>query len=126
MRNCDTPSEILNRALGVLEDRLRILAAPVTVSDHSDWALLDPVISALVPGWYKSILSRWSLCNAVMECPGRGDDVVRVFSFLRPSDFAVLFAAGSLIHRLVDSGFFPVGNESDGNLWLCRSADGPM
>jgi hypothetical protein len=118
-------SELTKNALELLEQRFKILSAPAWTTDISDWDRISPNIGSVIPAWYKHIVSTYRVMGGVLEYRGGGADPVRVLSLFGPEDFAIVLAEDSLMRPLLDHGYFPFANESDGNAWLCTGERGP-
>jgi hypothetical protein len=123
----DTPlvSELTTSALELLEQRFKILSTPTRKAEASEWDRVVSKIGSLVPRWYMHILSTYHLVGGVLEYRGKGEAPLRLLSFFRPDDLEVVLAADSLMRPLLDYGYFPFANESDGNAWLCARDQAP-
>jgi hypothetical protein len=101
-----------------LEKRLTILDVPSRRIEMSEWDVLSYQIRQAVPHWIPPFLAKYALAGAVLECRGKTESFVRLFSFFEPKDYALLFAEGSLYLPLTAYGLLPFADESDGNLWV--------
>lgn len=110
-------------AVRVLEQRLSLLAVDGRRATRDEWEKVPHGVRELIPLWYVNLIGGYNVLGAVLECRGLYEVPIRMFSFFRPSDLAVVLEEDGLGRSLLDYGYFPLANESDGNYWVCRSGE---
>jgi hypothetical protein len=120
------PDELV-QAAAALEKRVQILQVPSFKIPSAKWETLSGDIRSLVPPWIPALLSNYSLVGASLqfENHNRHSTWPILFSFFDPQSFELILIKNGCDRPLIEYGFFPFANESDGNVWLATIADGP-
>jgi len=81
-----------------------------------------------MPSFIPQLLQQFSLVGGVLEYRDRHGPSQRLFSFVGPREMALFFEQGSVMNAVVEHGYFPIANESDGSVWVMRPEDagGPV
>jgi hypothetical protein len=127
MPNENILSDELVQAAAALEKRLQILCAPSFKIPSAGWETLPADIRSLIPPWIPALLSNYNLVGAGLqfEHHDRHSTWPILFSFFDPQSFAMILKQGGYYRSLIEFGFFPFANESDGSAWLATMANGP-
>jgi hypothetical protein len=120
------PAELV-QAAAALEKRFQILNAPSFKIPFAKWEALPDDIRNLIPPWIPALLSSYSLVGAGLAFDNyeKHRTWPVLFSFFDPQSFAMILKKTVCDRRLIEFGFFPFANESDGSVWLATIADGP-
>lgn len=120
------PDELV-QAAAALEKRLQILQVPSFKIPSAKWEVLPDDIRNLIPAWIPALLSNYSLVGAGLqfEHHNRHAGNPILLSFFDPQSFGMVLIKNGCDRPLIEYGFFPFANESDGNVWLTTIADGP-
>jgi hypothetical protein len=119
------PDELVQAAIA-LEKRFQILGAPSFKVPPAEWETLPDDIRNLIPAWIPALLSNYSLVGAGLEFEhhNRHAGYPLLFSFFDPQSFEIIFKNSKGDRSLIEYGFFPFANESNGNTWLATIVDG--
>jgi len=110
----------LDLAAKALETRVRLLRVQTRQIAPEEWQRLFPQLQELVPQWYCRLLSRFSLYGVTLEYRDRANSGVCCFSFAGPEDYNTILEQDTAYSSLLAYGIFPLGAESDGNLWIAE------
>jgi hypothetical protein len=105
----------------------------------TEWDSLPPSARRLIPQWLMDLLATHSLAGPLLERSAEAGEFQRYFSFWLPVTYAqrvtpddpVASAKNGwwLTEEMINDGFIPLCDESDGNLWLTSisgSASSPV
>jgi hypothetical protein len=103
------------------------LHAPSFKIPSAEWEALPDDIRNLIPPWIPALLSNYSLVGAGLEFDNyeKHRTWQNLFSFFDPPSFVMIVKKNSYYRPLIEFGFFPFANESDGSVWLATIANGP-
>src|SRR5690348_10863816 len=106
----------LARAARNVEERFEVLGVGAKQISLERW-VASPTT---VPEWIPVLLASYRLSGGVLEYRDRSEPFVRLFQFLEPEHYAMEFQEGSRTKPLLSWGYFPIGYESDGSLWILQ------
>src|SRR5438067_13834614 len=119
----------LTKAAESLEQRLQILSVPTRKVPLTEWSLVPEDVQGLIPGWVPTLLAKFSIHGAVLECKNDNDDATweRWFSFSGPDQFKAFLLSGDYVWEteILAAGFVPISHEQNGDLWVTSIKDGP-
>jgi hypothetical protein len=107
----------LELAAAALETRANLLRIETKSISSEQWDTLAPHLQ-IVPGWYRRLLTRFSLYGVGIEYRDLKAAYVRLFSFAGPEDLNSTLAEESDCMPLLAAGFIILGYESNGSLWV--------
>ena len=119
----------LTKAAESLEQRLQILSVPTRKIPMGEWNAMPETIHHLVPSWIPSLLSRFSLHGAVLECRHNGHTASwqRFFDFWEPEAYTQNLSGGSFYcfkDEFIAEGMVMISAETDGDMWLTSISGG--
>jgi hypothetical protein len=117
VREAEAELEIAARSLETRAQLLRVQTRKIT---EEEWHRLRPQLREFVPHWYCGLLSRFSLYGVTLEYRDKLNPGVCCFSFAGPEDYNTITAPGTAYSSLLTFGIFPLGSESNGNLWVAE------
>ena len=122
----ELPSELLSVA-HALEGEIHSLRLCGKIISRTEWESSPQHVRRLIPCWLMELLARYSITNVVLERRHEFEEWERYFSFWPPSWYADwLKTDRSIMSReIIKDGFFPLSNESDGDMWVTSTTGGP-
>ncbi len=128
------PEDLANVAKA-LEARLQAACVETRTIPVGEWNCVPPKARSLIPEWYVELLVTFKLADALLERPHEYATYPRYFGFWLPEMFSWRIQPDKApedgefdwwcIGELVQEGFIPVSDESDGNMWLISITGGP-
>ena len=102
----------------------------------TQWDSLSPTVRGMIPGWLMKLLSSHSLAGVAFERPHEHGDWERYFGFWTPSAYAQRVTPDDpvasktngwwLTEEMIQDGFIPLSDESDGDMWLTSITGTPL
>lgn len=115
------PSDI-QQAAELLQRRLDLLKSHSERVGVDEWTMLDSRIRDCIPKWLTAFHTSFQFRGCVLMTMDPSDEYRLYFRFCVPETLKVIFESEEYFN-LFEAGYFPIGEESNDNLWLLK--DGP-
>jgi len=127
------PNELVAVARS-LEQQSRQLGLSNRTIPLAEWDSLSPKVRGMIPGWLMKLLSSHSLAGLALERPHEHGTWDRYFGFWTPSAYAQRVTPDDpgarngwwLTEEMIQDGFIPLSDESDGDMWLTSITGTPL
>jgi hypothetical protein len=130
----DLPNELVEVAVS-LEKQLQELGIPSRKINLAEWDALPSKVKSWIPRWLMVLLANHSLAGPSLERPHESGSWQRYFCFWSPDEYLKRITPDDpkrsqdndwwLSEMIIDLGFIPISDESDGDMWIASLADGP-
>jgi hypothetical protein len=121
------PPELVQAAQS-LEQQIRDSGVISRTIPLSEWDSLAPKIKNFVPRWLASLLANHKLAEVAFKRPHESQNWERYFYFWLPFAYAKRVTPDDpiasktngwwLTKEMIDRGYIPLSDESDGDLWV--------
>ena len=125
------PDELVKLAQ-TLEKQFQQLGLSNRAVPLAEWDSLTPKVRSLIPRWLTELLASHSLADVVFERPHECGEWQRYFAFWTPFNYRERVTPDDpiaskdngwwLTKEMIQEGFIPLCDESDGDMWLTSIA----
>jgi hypothetical protein len=121
------PPELINVATAMEQqfDSLKVNCRKVPLDE---WNMLSAEVKALIPTWLMELMANHRLSGPLLERPHETGTWERYFRFWSPTTYLRMITPNDLVasqkngwwlaEEMIQAGFIPLCDESDGDLWL--------
>lgn len=114
----------LRRACLCLQGRMKILQISDEAAAPIGSGATDRPEGTSLPAWFADLFAEHPVGGVTLRT-GRLEPASFWFKFITPVDLLVRLKEDDKLRRLLEHGYYAVGDGPDGILWICKSADGP-
>ncbi len=128
------PNDLVEIATA-LERQFQELGIPSRKIKLAEWDALPSKAKNLIPRWLMILLANHCLAGPALERPDERGERERYFCFWTPAEYEKRVTPHDPVHSgkndwwlseiIVNLGFIPISDESDGDRWIVSLTGGP-